>query len=137
MMEDFSNFIHEELFILSEESSPTQTTSPSLQENIEYKLAVIAGEMSEEENILLGNILSALKLDEQDIFKTSEVIDGKSDRWLIFGESFELKSVHLEFYRPTKIGNRTFVLAQPLTILRESQNEKQNLWSSLKELFGM
>ena len=137
MMEDFSNFIHEELFILKEESSPAQTTSPSPQENIEHKLAVIAGEISEEENILLGNILSALKLDEKDIFKANEVIDGKSDKWLIFGESYEMESVHLEFYKPTKIGNSTFVLAQPLTILYESQNEKQNLWSSLKELFGI
>lgn len=134
-MEGFSNFIYEELFMLKEEYSATLPTSPSAS-NV-HKLAVITGGISEEEKALLEDILSALNLDKEDIFNADEVMVEKSDKWLIFGESFELKSVHLEFYHPTKIDNSTFVLAHPLSVLRESQNEKKNLWNSLKKLFGI
>ncbi|MCP4459278.1 MAG: hypothetical protein GY816_14850 [Cytophagales bacterium] len=134
-MEDLSNFITEEIFILKDETvtlEPVKTTGSATS-----KLAVISGDISEEESILLGNILSALKLNEGDISHIGKIIEEVSDKWLIFAQSYEVKSIELDFYKPTRIGNGTYVLAQPLSVLRESKEEKQNLWSSLKELFDI
>ena len=134
-MEDFSKFIHEEIFILNEEIAVAQSLNRQTPEAC--KLAVITGDISEEENLLLKNILSALKLDEKDILKVSEVMNGKCSKWLIFGASYQIESRILTSYQPIKIGESTFVLAQPLSVLRESQEEKQKLWNSLKSLFGI
>lgn len=116
-MEDFSNFIHEEIFLIDT-----------------YRLAVVANNPSDKDKILLDKILTALKLDTSEILIATTYQPGKSNRWVIFAESFQLESVTLEFYQPCKIDKTTFVLAQPLPELHESQEGKQKLWNVLKVL---
>jgi len=135
-MEDFSNFITEEIFILNEDT-PTlsKVENPTIQES--YKLGIVAGDIAEEEKVLLGNILDALKVEKEDILQGEEVQLEKSNRWIIFATNYVMNSVSLEYYKPTTIQTASVLLAQPLSMLRDSQEQKQKLWKALKQLFDM
>lgn len=134
-MEDFSNFITEEIFIFADEpksASEIDTTKAS-----DHKLAVITGDISPEENDLMNKILLALNLVESDILRAEKIDTRKCAKWLIFADSYEVESKSLEFYKPSKHEGNSLLLAQPLSTLRESQEEKQRLWNALKTLFGI
>jgi len=132
-MEDFSDFIHEELFLIDTKEEKEEM-STDLNTKKTYKLGVMVTNTSGEDEILLEKILSALKLDSSEILIATTYQSTKSNRWIVFAESFNLESTTLEFYQPCKIKETTFVLAQPLSKLHESQEEKQKLWNVLKVL---
>ena len=134
-MEDFSNFITEEIFIIGNDSkNDSESGKPA---SFDHKLAVIAGDISDQESDLLNNILSALNFEDKDIIRTQEIDRDSSKIWLIFSDTYQVESEVLNFNHPTQLGNNTFLLAQPLSTLRESQQEKQKLWNALKQLFNV
>jgi len=135
-MEDFSNFIHEEIFIINEDV-PTSSKVENSTSQESYKLGIVAGDLAEEEMVLLGNILDALKVEKKDILHGEEVQLEKSNRWIIFATSYVMNSVSLAHYKPTTIQTASVLLAQPLSMLRDSQEQKQKLWKALQELFNM
>ena len=134
-MEDFSNFITEEIFILGD--APKNDSDSGMTETSDHKLGIITGDISAEENDLLNKILFALNLVESDILRAEKIDKKKCAKWLIFADSYEMGSDSLEFYKPSRNQGNTFLLAQPLFTLRESQEEKKKLWTAIKTLFGI
>ena len=135
-MEDFSNFISEEIFILYDSAKKDSGFDRTY---THYKLGVVYGDISSEENDLLDKILQALNFAEDDILKANKIDTKKCEKWLIFADSHDTKSENenLEFYKPSTHQGNVFLLAQPLSTLQYSKEEKHKLWNVLKTLFGI
>ncbi len=133
-MEDYSDFITEEIFLLDIIPSVKNDTKEH-SESATYSLSAITGYISKEEKNLLENILSALKLPNKDVLRADEVNIELCQKWIIFDTSYQVGTTQLDFNKPTEIQNTTYILAKPLSVLLKSQEEKLKLWEALKELF--
>jgi hypothetical protein len=128
-MEVWSEFIHEEIFLI-EGKAKKQSITPT------FKLGVIAPSLESEDEELLASILKATKLDSGSITR-KEMVTGDSTTWLVFAESFNHNG---QAYTPTKKINHEsveIILAHPLSTLRSSQKEKGELWGILKVHFNL
>lgn len=128
-MEVWSEFIHEELFLI--EADVNQKSVDPI-----FKLGVIAPSLESEDEKLLSSILKATKLDLGSITR-KEMITDDSTTWLVFEESFNHNG---QAYTPTKKINHEsieIILAHPLSTLRSSQKEKAELWGILKVHFNL
>jgi hypothetical protein len=127
-MEIWSEFIHEELFILGK--------SPELQTTDSAILGIIAINTLPEDEELLEGILKATKLNPQLIIR-SEEMNASAKTWLVFKEYWEINGkVHSPLKKFTE-NSETIILAYPLSRLRSSQREKAELWGILKVYFNL
>jgi hypothetical protein len=129
-MENWSTFIHEELFLI--DGSKQATTKASSV----FELGVIANNPTPEEETLLAGILKATQLDPQSVYR-SHSMDSVAKTWLIFDDKLDIKGdIHLPLKKFTE-GNSVVILAYPLSTLRSSQEEKGKLWGILKDYFNL
>ncbi len=151
-MEDFSQFITEEIFIIDESrtteksvepkevkqssENPQTETSPIVEEPVEetvatpsYKIGVVTGDMSKDDQELLGKILGAIGATKSEANLTAKV-DASAGRWLVFDaavESIDFKSK----------GDQKIISCRPLKELQQNVEHKKELWGLLKNHFDI
>ena len=147
-MEDqaLKHFITEEIFITpdSEETEPNDALNESNQiETVEnpsldhYKLAIATEELSSEEEILLGKILSAVGQDlkETPTFYYPTELNFTFEKLLVFGEKFQAYS-NIKKYSVTG-AHYQYMVASKLSVIAVSKEEKTQLWMALKSWFDV
>jgi hypothetical protein len=98
----------------------------------------------------LTNILSACKLSLADIALVNvhslpasgipDVMDElKSQKIISFGiEPLNMGlPVQFPFFQVQRLDNRTYIYSPELAVIEKDKSQKQNLWTSLKTLFGI
>jgi len=140
-MEDFSNFITEELFFLdkkedetqviheSKEPEPTnkkQEASPAART---YQLGVVSEATNPELEVLLGKIIEAIGVDKA-LVNRAESIDSSSKSWLVFSEKNGQTKAE-------ESGDSKIIYCKSLTELNQNVNLKKELWRLLKNHFDI
>jgi len=131
-MENLAYFIHEEIFLIQEDTALILPPSPAKA----YRLGVIADVSMKDDEQLLNDILKAIKIDKSAVVISAELTES-SPLWLVFAERFHLNDMQLLPTKKMEIDSKTLILAQPLKVLRDSKHEKAALWLILKEEFGL
>lgn len=151
-MEDFSQFITEEIFIIDEtrttqksvapkevkqsSENPETETSPIVEEPVaeivatpSYKIGVVAGDMSKDDEELLGKILGAIGATKSEANLTSKV-DATAGRWLVFDADAQSIGINTK-------GDQKIISCRPLKELQQNVELKKELWGLLKNHFDI
>lgn len=140
-MEDFSNFITEELFFLDKkknetqviherkESEPTNKKQEASHAARTYQLGVVSEATSPELEVLLEKIIEAIGVDKA-LVNRAESIDSSSKSWLVFSEkNGQIKA--------EESGDSKIIYCKSLTELNQNVNLKKELWGLLKNHFDI
>lgn len=131
-MENLAQFIHEELFLVSDSASQSKQAAPAPT----YKLGIVAVGADKDDELLLNDILKAIKIDRTEVILAVEPSE-LSTRWLIFSDTFFHGGTQLHPTAKIELNAKRLILAHPLKALRDSKQEKAALWLILKEEFGL
>ncbi len=143
-MKDFSKFIHEEIFMIKD-SEPSKkmssvkpsSESPTMQNNKNYKLGIIGDAPSVEDQEQLDKILGALQISNEEKVNANSAKKDLCNKWLIFSDDYQVNNTPINHYTIFNQEGVSYILAHPLSSLRNSNEQKQQLWNTLKELFGL
>ena len=149
-MEDFSQFIHEEIFLVGETpvktkpqeslaDSPTTKNDPAPVAIVEepkvqeatHKVGIVSGENSVEEEALLSAILGAVKVNPVQVIRASKP-DVRSEFWIDFSPRPDG-----QYFQVEKTSFGQVVPSCPLSELTVSKEQKGKLWLILKAHFDI
>ncbi len=138
-MEDFSSFIHEELFLIDAPSVKVQADdSKGAEANQEVsgcRLGIISIDENEEDRQLLEKILSAISVQKNEVF-FNESIDSRIGTWLVFSETLSFIDETIQHFSISEVNGTILITSKSLKTLRNSIEDKGKLWGLLKGHFN-
>ncbi len=131
-MENLAHFIHEELFLVSDSANQAKQAALAPM----YKVGIVAVGADKDDELLLNDILKAIKIDRKEIILAEEPSES-SPCWLIFSDTFLHNGTQIHPTVKIEMNAKRLILAHPLKALRDSKQEKAALWLILKDEFGV
>ena len=137
-MEDLSKLIHEEIFILEESEGKVDSDINQSEAIIEKKqLAIISPSLNANEEELLSKIVSATRIDADQVIRAPKFDSQMAINWLVFSDENILSGKELKPFEIALHDDCKIILAQPLSTIAGSQDLKQQLWTSIRTLFEL